>query len=449
MLLRTILRSVALDLMPAGSKEPPKEFRIFPMGDVPTSKGTFTFDHECGQAVMAAYRDQGNELHCDYEHQSLEQPPIKAPAAAWFNPELRSDGLWATQVRWTPEATKYLSSGEYRYFSPAFAADEDGRILRLDSCALTNLPATKNMQGLVACKVVPFSKGEVVDEPWDADGAEQRMRKYASKDGSGDKDQMEWGKYAMGFGLVGGEGQNFGDYSYPHHDVKAGKLVVSKRGVEAAAAAADGARGAKVPEDELAGLRSHLADHYSQWGGTAPWHTTKNRKEMHAMKSVLIALGLSETSTEAEAQAIAQGLVSFQKDVLAIAGKPTASEAKGVLEAHKQEALKAVELRTDLDKIKSAQAEVELNALVESALKSGKLVPAQKDWAMASGRKDPVSLKSYLDATPANKSSGGSEQRAPTGEQAGELTTEEIALCAKTGTDPVKFKEYKLKNAKA
>jgi hypothetical protein len=92
---------------------------------------------------MDAYRKHGIDLHVDYEHDMRI-------AAAWFRPEVRSDGLWAVGVKWTPRASDMLRDGEYRYTSPTFGHDADMRIERVVNVALTNLPATDNQQALMA-----------------------------------------------------------------------------------------------------------------------------------------------------------------------------------------------------------------------------------------------------------------------------------------------------------
>lgn len=135
--------------LPQGA--PPGEFRIFPFGQVETTKGVFLFDREAAASVLERWREYGNRLSIDYEHQALE--PVTngpVPAAGWFDLEIREDGLWATNVEWTERAQALLAGREYRYFSPAFYTDEKGRIVELINLALTNIPATKRMQPLVA-----------------------------------------------------------------------------------------------------------------------------------------------------------------------------------------------------------------------------------------------------------------------------------------------------------
>ena len=136
-----------------GAQVPPTEFRIFPFGVIDTVKGKFIFDMEAGERLIAAWKDYGNRLPIDYEHQALE--PVSngpVPAAGWFDLELREDGLWAVNVEWTPRAVELISKKEYRYISPAFYTDEKGRIIELINVALTNIPATKRLQPLVASR---------------------------------------------------------------------------------------------------------------------------------------------------------------------------------------------------------------------------------------------------------------------------------------------------------
>lgn len=58
----------------------------------------------------------------DYEHQSMADPPVEAPAAGWYDRvEVRDDGIWAHVKEWTPRMQGYLRNKEYRYLSPVFA----------------------------------------------------------------------------------------------------------------------------------------------------------------------------------------------------------------------------------------------------------------------------------------------------------------------------------------
>lgn len=139
-----------------GARTAPSEFCVFRAGTTHTDKGDFLFDDEAAELVLSAYRLKGVPLMGDYEHQTLAQPPIEAPASIteWV-PEIRRNRaggpeLWATQVKWTERAKAYLTAGEYRMFSPAFLFDDKGRVTRLVNIALTNNPATHGQEPLVA-----------------------------------------------------------------------------------------------------------------------------------------------------------------------------------------------------------------------------------------------------------------------------------------------------------
>jgi ATP-dependent Clp protease protease subunit len=112
---------------------------------------------------------------------------------------------------------------------------------------------------------VPFEAGRVVDTPWDQDAADQRVRKWASSDGSGDTDTVDYDKYERAFAAKNSDSpKDFGAFHLQHHDIEDGKLVVNKNGVVAAIAAVNGARGGyKGPSSKEA--LSHLERHAKEW----------------------------------------------------------------------------------------------------------------------------------------------------------------------------------------
>lgn len=134
--------------------EPPVEFRLFPLGTVETTKGTFLLTPEDAAACVKRHVEYGNELSIDYGH-GVFQEADGAPqrAAGWIvGLEVRDDGLWATGVTWTPTAERMIREREQRYFSPAFMADEEGHITEILNVALTLMPATHNLTPLVASR---------------------------------------------------------------------------------------------------------------------------------------------------------------------------------------------------------------------------------------------------------------------------------------------------------
>lgn len=132
--------------------ELPTEFRLLKLGQNETTKGTFTLDSEGLAGIIADRTKRGVRIAVDYEHQTYmaAQNGQPAPAAGWIEIEARADGLWATNAKWTPRATKMFRDGEYRYFSPTFKADSKRRVTTLMVPAITNDPASHGIDELVA-----------------------------------------------------------------------------------------------------------------------------------------------------------------------------------------------------------------------------------------------------------------------------------------------------------
>lgn len=135
--------------------EPPSECRLFAMGSNQTSKGVFLFTQKSVQACDEAYKKLGRDLPFDYGHAmnlpawATQDPAQAGKAAGWFKLEMRGDGPWAADIRWTPAAAKMLRDREYRFFSPTVSHTEDGEVMEIRNCALTNEPATYNQKPLM------------------------------------------------------------------------------------------------------------------------------------------------------------------------------------------------------------------------------------------------------------------------------------------------------------
>lgn len=150
--------SLALTAAGQAAQTAPTEIRIFPAGAFKavdgrpgktSADGNWHLTAELARKVIEAVAAQRTDVLVDYEHQSLlsEKNGLPAPASAWLKKLEWRDGpadqagLWATDVTWTAKAKAAIEAGEYRYLSPVFAYDDQGRVLRLDSVALTNKPA--------------------------------------------------------------------------------------------------------------------------------------------------------------------------------------------------------------------------------------------------------------------------------------------------------------------
>ena len=172
---------------------------------------------------------------------------------------------------------------------------------------------------------------------------------------------------------------------------------------------------------------------------------------MDYLKKVAALLGLPETATEDDAkQAIvmlqnkaqAGSQVVADKEVLSLLDVPeTASlaDVKGKIIALKNPSgyVKAEEFRALQDKL----ATKERDDLVEMALKSGKVSPAQKGWAELYALKDPEGFRSFLKDAPAVVPVGGEVAGGET-KRKQELDEAQLQVNKALGLDAETFKKF-------
>jgi hypothetical protein len=105
------------------------------------------------------------------------------------------------------------------------------------------------------------------DREWDGDAAETHVREWAD---AGDEPNPEYRDAHVWYDAD--KKNNFTAYKLLIADVIDGKLKAVPRGVMAAGAIMDGARGGiDLPKDDIERVKSHLAKYYKKMGDTAPW----------------------------------------------------------------------------------------------------------------------------------------------------------------------------------
>jgi phage head maturation protease len=103
------------------------------------------------------------------------------------------------------------------------------------------------------------------DYSWASSAALGRVRKWASSDGSGDKETIDWPAYAKAFfWLDPDDDESFGGFKLPFADITDGKLWAVPRGIFAVAGVLQGARGGvDISEVEQTDIRSVVDKYYS------------------------------------------------------------------------------------------------------------------------------------------------------------------------------------------
>jgi HK97 family phage prohead protease len=96
--------------------------------------------------------------------------------------------------------------------------------------------------------------------PWDAGAANKRVAKWASKDGSGSKDQMDWPKFRKGHFWYDAENSaNFTAYKLPFTDVIGGELHAVPRGIFAVAQRLDST---DIPASDKDAVKGKMTTYY-------------------------------------------------------------------------------------------------------------------------------------------------------------------------------------------
>lgn len=137
-------------------------------------------------------------------------------------------------------------------------------------------------------------------------------------------------------------------------------------------------------------------------GSQAP----KEENGMEFLKKLAALLGLPETATEEEITAavnklLQSGQIVANKEILTLLGLSEGAkldETKGAIIALKNPSgyVKVEEFKILQDKL----ATRDRDELVQTALKSGKVAPAQKAWAEEYALKDPAGFKAFVEVAP-------------------------------------------------
>lgn len=267
---------VRLSADTTGNKTPLREFLLLPWGKIDTTQGTLQFTRKGAQEVLRRYqsytRNRDGYLDIDIAHLSqTDIPGIEAHSSAGkFRIELRNDGLWATDIAYTPDAYSAVADERLKYYSPVVMHGKDGEIVELQQLALTNIPSMHIVQPLALSITAKRTWPVDTSGAWDKDEADSRVRKHCgSKDGS--LEGVDLKEYAQFWAYVD-DPEKPSTWKGLIGDIREGKQTIVRRAVQALAGAIQGARGGlNIPEAELPKLKSLIEYYYKSWGDDAPW----------------------------------------------------------------------------------------------------------------------------------------------------------------------------------
>lgn len=161
-----------------------------------------------------------------------------------------------------------LPSSEYlaAFLEKAKEFLPDWMVKKIHSAALPSAGGKARYNRL--CKgVVSFQDLPLVDRnrEWDSEQAIDNIRSWAA-DGEVNKENIDWEEYRKAFLWYDSENaENFSAYKMPIADVIDGRLRAVPRGIFAAAAVLEGARGGvDVPSSDQEEMKNHLTRYYNK-----------------------------------------------------------------------------------------------------------------------------------------------------------------------------------------
>jgi phage I-like protein len=154
--------------------------------------------------------------------------------------------------------------------------------------------------------------------------------------------------------------------------------------------------------------------------------STRFPQEQASMNPILVALlaglGLAETATQEQALSALSALKARPEKAgplipaalateLGVAGDATEAAvlaAVSALKAPDSAGLQAMQaLQAEVAQLRAQVEGDKLSGLVDKAIADGKLLPAQRDWALGLGRKDMAQLSAFIAAAPVIAGLGG------------------------------------------
>ena len=167
------------------------------------------------------------------------------------------------------------------------------------------------------------------------------------------------------------------------------------------------------------------------------------------MKNILIALGLSESASEADAivalSRLRDGTAQDKQaitQVLSIAETKTVEEAIGKVAAYRDEAAKVGKLSARVTELESGLRRKEVEAIVGEKVTAGYLTPANRDFAITLGMESPKAFDAYLATLSAQvivNTNGGKDKPAVETGKGAKLTPEQLSICKQMNLTPEEF----------
>lgn len=233
---------------------------------------------------------------------------------AWLSPQ--DEEYQKLLAKWGIEGQPdriYTKNELYEVSAVPLPANEDALMLAINDGVIHSRALQAYFEDLNLTGVTPFADLPLAPEDleWDAAKARKQLAKWASSDGSGDKDKMDWKKYRKGFFWYDtSESENFGSYKLPFAYVIDGTATAVWRAVAASMIVLLGGRGGvDIPEGDRKAVYNHIVRYYKKFDKEPPEFKSLDELMLDHFK----ALNLSSAQLLAKVNLLYEQLIQKQK----------------------------------------------------------------------------------------------------------------------------------------
>lgn len=165
------------------------------------------------------------------------------------------------------------------------------------------------------------------------------------------------------------------------------------------------------------------------------------------LKALLASLGLPESTSETDALTAVAALKTKADQLPAKDKEIAALKVASPITAPDPAKFVPIEAVTAMQQQLAALANQvnhnEANGIIVAALKDGRILPAQEEWARNLAQSDLQSLKTFIEKAPPIAALSGTQTggKPPAGSQGSELTADQIAVCKSLGISQDDFKK--------
>lgn len=177
----------------------PREAQLWNAGDNPTDYGVHVWSSRSVREVLARYRERGNPILIDVEHNGAQLPDGEpAVTGGYARLEVRAGAPWLV-FEWSDYGRAQIESGQRRYLSAEYDVDKStGEILALYRVSLVadpgthharvlagrgdTMPADPNVRPRVSEDTVPLTEPKTPTEGAGDDAAAAALARRLSKE---------------------------------------------------------------------------------------------------------------------------------------------------------------------------------------------------------------------------------------------------------------------------